>query len=111
LSTDEFIQELINRGYVSVDPDLGKVIFNRHFCGKTSKMSYKPHESRAKLNDRGQLRTCITLEGQIKYIQLARIVWIYMNGPIPDGSKINFKNGDKADLRLSNIELKEKKAK
>lgn len=33
------------------------------------------------------------------------LVWTASNGPIPPGHRLRFKNGDKSDIRLENLEL------
>lgn len=35
----------------------------------------------------------------------SRLIWFAVNGPIPEGMQINHKNHDRADDRLSNLEL------
>lgn len=34
-----------------------------------------------------------------------RLVWLHLNGPIPEGMTINHKNGNKTDNRIENLEL------
>ena len=39
-----------------------------------------------------------------RWMMLQRIVWEQANGPVPNGHIIRFKNGDKTDCRLENLE-------
>lgn len=39
-----------------------------------------------------------------KRVLVHRVIWEYVNGPIPDGLEINHINGVKADSRISNLE-------
>jgi hypothetical protein len=38
-------------------------------------------------------------------LSVHQLIWVAVNGPIPDGFEVNHKNGDKADNRLPNLEL------
>lgn len=39
------------------------------------------------------------------YILLHRLIWLSVNGEVPDRYEVNHKNGNKRDNRLSNIEI------
>ena len=53
----------------------------------------------------GYLQVRATVGGK-RWCSLAhRLVWMHLNGVIPDGFTINHKNGIKADNRPSNLEL------
>lgn len=41
---------------------------------------------------------------QRRWLAVHRIVWEEANGPVPHGHKLAFKNGDKRDIRLDNLE-------
>jgi len=44
-------------------------------------------------------------KGALGWRTLHRILWEDANGPIPKGCKLRFKNGDKLDVELGNLEL------
>lgn len=39
------------------------------------------------------------------WVGVHRLLWIARNGQIPEGHKIAFRNGDKTDIRIENLEL------
>lgn len=41
---------------------------------------------------------------QRRWVAVHRIVWEAANGPVPKGHKLTFRNGDKRDIRLDNLE-------
>jgi hypothetical protein len=42
---------------------------------------------------------------QRRWVPVHRLVWEEANGPLPPGHALVFKNGDKADIRIDNIEI------
>lgn len=46
-----------------------------------------------------------TAEGMCQWKQLHRVIWERMNGPIPRGAIVAFIDGDKMNLRITNMEL------
>lgn len=38
------------------------------------------------------------------YVFLHHLLWVEHHGPVPDGCAIVFRNGDKADIRIDNLE-------
>lgn len=60
-----------------------------------------------RINRDGYLERKITDDGPTHhhYEAVHRLIWIEANGPIPDKHVVVFRNGDKTDLRLDNLEL------
>jgi hypothetical protein len=53
---------------------------------------------------KGYLRVCLTVNGRQQHFMAHRIVWVSVNGPLPDGLEIDHRNRDKKDNRISNLE-------
>jgi ribosomal protein L44E len=60
-----------------------------------------------KVDDDGYLKQKVTDDGlaRFHYQFVHRMVWEASNGPIPKGHAVVFRNGDKSDVRLENLEL------
>jgi hypothetical protein len=63
--------------------------------------------------DSGKTGTLRTREDGVAEIRLSRswigvheIVWRAARGPVPEGGRLVFLNGDVRDIRLENLELK-----
>ncbi len=54
---------------------------------------------------RNYLNFTLSVENKQRTLCAHRMVWEGFNGPIPEGMQINHDNGDKADNRLSNLEV------
>ncbi len=104
-TVDEAILQLIYDRAIIVKPDQGQVIFTRRAMGKKDQTRYSEHESKAKGDRHGILRTCISLNKQVFLIELARIVWVAVNGPIPDGHYLWYADGDKTNIKIGNLIL------
>lgn len=75
------------------------------------KPGQRPHSWRPigteRISRDGYRERKITDDGHPKdhYEAVHRLVWIEAHGPIPAGHVVVFKNGDKTDIRLENLEL------
>lgn len=57
------------------------------------------------LQRQGYLLITTTIAGKKTTAAAHRVVWVYFNGPIPDGMTINHLNGSKQDNRPANLAL------
>lgn len=74
------------------------------------KTGSKPHNYKPIGSERwfgGYLQRKVTDTGKSvnDWVEVHRLMWIEENGPIPESHVVVFKNGNKADIRLSNLEL------
>lgn len=58
-----------------------------------------------RVNKRGYVEVKKRVPGGHIYARAHRIIWEYVNGPIPHGMEINHINGVKTDNRITNLEL------
>lgn len=70
----------------------------------------KPHTWRPIGHERwttGYLQRKVTDTGYSPsdYVEVHRLLWIEHNGPIPDGHALVFRNGNRRDIRIENLEL------
>ena len=98
------VAELIHNGTLSITSD-GHVYrhtrANRH--GQTITLMTP---RRIDLdNTRGYRRIAVSIDGKVRMVAVHRLVWHLTHGPIPPGLQINHLNGDRADNRITNLEL------
>ena len=91
---------LLNRD-ISVDPETGKVYGHR---GSRGVRLDTPREI-GHLHPSGYREVKITANGVKKVVRAHRLVWISVNGPIPEGLAVDHINNDKLDNRISNLQL------
>ena len=61
--------------------------------------------------DRDQMVVSFRAEGQTRTMPLQTVTWRAFNGEIPDGHYIGYKDGDKENCSLDNLELRKNKEK
>lgn len=83
--------------------------------GRSKEHQFKPGQKPHTWNPIGHER--VTKEGYLQrkvsdtgytprdYVAVHHLVWIEHNGPVPPGHALAFRNGDKTDIRLDNLEL------
>lgn len=69
--------------------------------------NWKP-KGTERMTEDGYIEVKIADKGLRMWRLKHRLVWEEANGKIPDGYNICFKNGDKTDCRLENLEIKSK---
>ncbi len=92
---DALILQLVSEGVLRVDAEAGLVYSPR------SNWPLKPCGSKT---SKGYLRVCITHLGRQHHFMAHRIVWVSVNGLIPQGKQIDHVNTVKSDNRLVNLE-------
>lgn len=71
----------------------------------------KPHTwnpiGHERITDEGYLQRKITDTGETRhdYVNVHWLVWQAVHGPVPKGHALIFKNGNRSDIRLDNLEL------
>jgi hypothetical protein len=95
MSRDHLIVELIAAGRLAVNAADGFV-----FAPKSN----TPHKTCGAKTGKGYLRVCVTRSGKQLHFMAHRIVWVSVNGPLPDGWEVDHKNRVKTDNRLGNLE-------
>jgi DNA-binding XRE family transcriptional regulator len=87
---EEILFGLIQRGKFTID-DQGRI--------------WKGNKRAEHKTPSGYLQLRSMVNGIRYYVGAHRLVWIFFNGPIPDGMLVNHKNGQKDDNRPWNLEL------
>lgn len=105
---DEFIEKLLYEDRIRVDAEKGEVYFTTLYQPSGDYFIKKPRKSCAKINKHRIRATTIT-GGRSKpvLVELARIVWIKVNGAIPDGHVIEYLDKDRSNISISNLVLTE----
>lgn len=84
--------------------------------GRSTETQFKPGQKpintwkpigHERIVDGGYLQRKMTDTGDTRrdYVCVHHLIWIAANGPIPRGHIVVFRNGDKTDIRLENLEL------
>ena len=93
---------MLAEGYLSID-DGGRIwrhaILNRGV--------WRPVEPRRAESPggNGYLRLVLQVDGRLRAVFAHRLVWIAVNGPIPDGMQVNHKDLDRHHNALGNLEI------
>ncbi len=95
---EQWVSVLGYDGFYEVS-DLGNARRVTTQGGRPSGRSLRPGSRRNYLN------FTLSVENKQRTLCAHRMVWEGFNGPIPEGMQINHVNGDKADNRLSNLEV------
>lgn len=85
-----FVDMLKNRGYY-IGPD-------NHIRSKKGNLA-------SKLMRNGYYMTSAAYEGKTYYFMEHRVIWVWLNGPIPKGLVINHKDFNKANNCIDNLEV------
>lgn len=101
MNRNDFALQLIKRGFVTVDTELGKVYRHR---GPGGVRLTNPQEVPGSVVN-GYLAGNFNIDGEKKQIRLHRLIWIAAHGGIPEKMTIDHINGQKMDNRLKNLRL------
>lgn len=93
---------LLRQGVLSIDNE-GHIW--RHAISSHGK--WLPIERRRAENvgGKGYLKLTLSIEGNLRSVMAHRIVWEWLNGPIPEGIQVNHKDLDKRNNAPENLEL------
>lgn len=92
---DQMILDLIEAGRLRVDAEAG------HVYAPKSNTPTKPVGAPTK---KGYLRLCINVNGRQHHFMVHRIVWVSVNGPVPDGYEVDHGDRMKTNNRIGNLE-------
>jgi hypothetical protein len=95
MNRDHMILNLIANGRLRVDARQGLV-----FAPKSN----TPNKPCGAITKKGYVRICLNVNGKQLHFMAHRIVWVSVNGPVPDGHQIDHENTAKADNRIANLE-------
>lgn len=98
---DILVQLCLSNGWIKVDPNTGEIYGNRGPGGNTLQR-YKGLKG-VVIN--GYIVHTLNANGIKKHVRAHRIVWMAVNGEIPDGYVVDHINNNKTDNRITNLQL------
>lgn len=101
LSKDDVILKCLEKGVIKVNSDTGEIFSCRNSDGRNLRELKKLKGS----NLNGYIVHTIGYCGRRVQVKEHRIVWMSVNGRIPDGYVIDHINSIKTDNRISNLQL------
>lgn len=93
---DQMILILISSGRLCVDAKSGMVYAPK---------SNTPLRAVGAATKKGYRRLYVSICNQQLHFMIHRIVWVSVNGPVPEGFEVDHLNRDKADNRIENLEV------
>lgn len=96
--SEQWVSVLDYEGFYEIS-DFGNARRTTTQGGRPSGRQMRPGSRRNYLN------FTLSVENRQRTLCAHRMVWEGFNGPIPEGMQINHINGNKADNRLSNLEI------
>jgi hypothetical protein len=92
---DQMIIDLITAGRLRVAANTGFVYAPK---------SNSPNKACGSITKKGYLRICMNINGRQCHFMAHRVVWVSVNGLVPDKYEIDHKNAIKTDNRIENLE-------
>lgn len=99
--TDALVKLCLSNGWIKVDPNTGDVYGNRGPGG----MALNRYRELKGAMINGYKVHKLNANGLKKMVKAHRVVWIAVNGEIPDGYVVDHINNDKSDNRINNLQL------
>lgn len=101
---EELALELVKAGVISIDAD-GRIWRHSRKRANGKVQVFDPPRQACHPDELGYRRVGVRVGGKHYTMFAHRLVWVAVNGRIPDGLEINHIDGNKSNNRLANLEL------